>query len=1148
MAKDSEENEDLDEELSIDLGSLKKKLSGMFSSDDEKSKSKLKEAEDKIEKEIDEDKADIKKLQAEEKKVKEAEKKVEEIEEKKEKVRETEEEIEKEEEEISLDIGKIKNFFKRREKTDDEDESVFDWQNTMVFFKKYGPVILILIAFLFSVHIRMMPASLPLTDEWATNSVNNFFRNQVKSQIDSQYPNLPDQNKDRLIEQELQKVMKEQKDLVKGQIEATSNEFKAMLQKDGQTYLLAIDPYFWMRHANNIVENGHPGDSMKDGKPWDDAMYAPIGREVPKTDRFHAYLEAYTFMFVRWFKPDVDIMAVVFYVPVILASLAVIPAFFITRKLGGNLGGFIAALIVGIHPSFVSRTAGGFADTDPYNILFPLLVTWMLFIALETNNMTKASIFTAIGGLIIGIYSAAWGGWWYIMIFMIVLILVYIAYFMLTHVKELKTGFGSFVRKPAIKNTIIILLVFLISSLCFVTLFRDFATFEKAFTQPIDFMRIKEVGVTKVWPNVYTTVAEQNVISIEGIVSNIGGKFLFIISIIGIILSLLKRQYGSVDIKYAVLLGIWTFSTMYASTKGVRWILLMVPAFAIAIGICAGMVYKYVPIWTRKSFDIKEWMMKIIILLLVLFLIGITPIPPFCSHGMCQRAVFTGEHEIPSMNDAWFNSLDKINKESAPDAIINSWWDFGHWFKAIGNRSVTFDGTSQNTPMAHWIGNVLLTDDENKAIGILRMLDCGSYTGFDELDKVIKKPYKSVEILYEIIVMEKEGAMEKLAEYGLNDDEINNVIERTHCSPPENYFIASEDMVGKSGVWAHFGSWDFRRATIFNQLQKMDRTEGVEYLINEFGYSSDEADSLYFEVRSLDPEKDANTWIAPWPSYASGMSNCNLDMTNMIANCDNGFMVELKTMDVYANTNQGKRYPRVFAWADEEGFHKKEYFNDIVSPNGRDLGAALIPSRDSFKMLLMDPKLAAAMYTRMFYFAGHGLSHFDSFSYERSSFGNKIYTYKVDWEGGDQIVMPDVSARKKAFEGIVVRHILVNSSSLAEDIIGMLKRGEEFGELAEKHSLDPGSNQNGGMLGYIKRGKLVPEFEQVAFELEIGEVSDPVQTQFGYHVIQVTEKRNEFLDNLARVRGEVEEEVEIEENESAVIENESMGEAEVAAA
>ncbi|MDB8794365.1 peptidylprolyl isomerase [Romboutsia sp. 1001216sp1] len=79
----------------------------------------------------------------------------------------------------------------------------------------------------------------------------------------------------------------------------------------------------------------------------------------------------------------------------------------------------------------------------------------------------------------------------------------------------------------------------------------------------------------------------------------------------------------------------------------------------------------------------------------------------------------------------------------------------------------------------------------------------------------------------------------------------------------------------------------------------------------------------------------------------------------------------------------------------------------------------------------------------------------------------------------------------------------------AEDLLKRAKLGEEFSELAKENSDDPGSAAQGGDLGYFSKGMMVPEFEKAAFNLKQGEISDIVESSFGYHIIKVTDKVNE---------------------------------------
>ena len=85
-------------------------------------------------------------------------------------------------------------------------------------------------------------------------------------------------------------------------------------------------------------------------------------------------------------------------------------------------------------------------------------------------------------------------------------------------------------------------------------------------------------------------------------------------------------------------------------------------------------------------------------------------------------------------------------------------------------------------------------------------------------------------------------------------------------------------------------------------------------------------------------------------------------------------------------------------------------------------------------------------------------------------------------------------------------HILVKTEGEATDIVNKLNAGDSFESLAKAYSQCP-SGKKGGDLGYFGRGQMVKEFENAAFSLDVGKVSKPIKTQFGYHLIKVTGKR-----------------------------------------
>jgi peptidyl-prolyl cis-trans isomerase C len=97
-------------------------------------------------------------------------------------------------------------------------------------------------------------------------------------------------------------------------------------------------------------------------------------------------------------------------------------------------------------------------------------------------------------------------------------------------------------------------------------------------------------------------------------------------------------------------------------------------------------------------------------------------------------------------------------------------------------------------------------------------------------------------------------------------------------------------------------------------------------------------------------------------------------------------------------------------------------------------------------------------------------------------------------------------------------HILVKTKAEAEEVLERLKKGEKFGEIAKKKSLDRASARNGGDIGYFSRGQIVPEFEEAAASLKIGQISGPVKTRFGYHIIKVTDRKAGPVAEFDRVK------------------------------
>jgi peptidyl-prolyl cis-trans isomerase C len=113
----------------------------------------------------------------------------------------------------------------------------------------------------------------------------------------------------------------------------------------------------------------------------------------------------------------------------------------------------------------------------------------------------------------------------------------------------------------------------------------------------------------------------------------------------------------------------------------------------------------------------------------------------------------------------------------------------------------------------------------------------------------------------------------------------------------------------------------------------------------------------------------------------------------------------------------------------------------------------------------------------------------------------------------------DAAKAQKPQSEIHARHILVATEDEAKAALKRIMGGEEFAKVAKEVSKDPGSE--GGDLGWFTKDRMVPEFADAAFKLEVGQISDPVKSPFGWHIIEVEDKREKTFPPLADVKDQV---------------------------
>ncbi|MBX9909894.1 MAG: peptidylprolyl isomerase [Beijerinckiaceae bacterium] len=120
-------------------------------------------------------------------------------------------------------------------------------------------------------------------------------------------------------------------------------------------------------------------------------------------------------------------------------------------------------------------------------------------------------------------------------------------------------------------------------------------------------------------------------------------------------------------------------------------------------------------------------------------------------------------------------------------------------------------------------------------------------------------------------------------------------------------------------------------------------------------------------------------------------------------------------------------------------------------------------------------------------------------------------------------------------EEVNARHILVEEEAQAKAVVERLKKGEDFAKVAGEISKDPGSGKEGGSLGWFSKDRMVPEFAEAAFKLTKGQLSEPVKSQFGWHVIRLEDRRTKPAPDFAAVKPQIDQYLERKAQQDIIV-------------
>lgn len=768
--------------------------------------------------------------------------------------------------------------------------------------------------------IRTVPLSLLITEDWAEGMVRNQLREKIARDAVGKFSRQPSAAQIEILSSQW---IEKNKEKFKADVEKASELFKSEFSfkgRDGRRYVYLgdYDSYVWLRNARNYLNHGTTCDAVVNGECRDTYGFAPVGSRMIYNRSLHIAAIVGLHRVITFFKPEYPLAATSFWVPVIIGILGVLPAFFIGRRLGGNMGGLFAATVVCLHPFFLVRSVG--SDNDVWNVVLPLFALWAVTEALSAKQTLKPVGYGLLAGGFTGLHATVWRGW---LFFYVVILSGMFAQLLLSSFRYgIKTRSCRFWRDGLVQKNACVLGVYYLAAALFTTLAgseeRYFAIPVKLFGLAAGVFGQGSVGGIErsYWPDAFITVRELLKPDPLFIAGFMGGRIYFVIALLGLLLMFFpgcwrRRHFAlflsgvllfaclfgfsqpskgltfgllALPLAAALLLSLfdgsveemvqpsalpvlfWFLAAFHEAYSGLRFLLLLIVPYGLGVAVVAGRLYDWLSLVTGR---LTGGYRKVANALLFAFIAG-GIIQPVRQSYMTDRAY------LPAMNAAWGKTLVKIRDESRPDAIINLWWDYGYWAKYFAGRRVSNDGASLRSHVPHWIGKALVTPSEKESVGILRMLNCGSdampwpegklgaygkilATGRDELE--------AYSTLSDLVKLSERKARMYLAGHGFTELQQKNILSSTHCVPPESFLIIDTEQIRKTQSWMHLGSWDLRKAFIVERARFFSQKKALAELVNRLGFNESEALRLYSRARELKSEPEAENFVAPRRGY-----------------------------------------------------------------------------------------------------------------------------------------------------------------------------------------------------------------------------------------------------------------------------------------
>jgi len=816
-------------------------------------------------------------------------------------------------------------------------------KNRLLLFLTFAAVLAV------NLYFRMFPAYFPHLKETSAEIALQEKFADVARKVEEGYPALPADAKGQLIDETFAKYRKTEKAAIAARAREQYLKDKDRWQDSrGQTYLMELDCWHWMRYVRNVLTLGHPGDVVRDGKQIDILMDYPDGLELP-WPHFLFYMSAWLYKAAQFFLPYLPLQDFLFYLPLFFTAVFISVLFFFCAGAFGVICAAVSCLFVGMAPIFMPRSVAGWFDMDVLNLLFPLLAVGCYLFSYDRGGWRKLP-FLALAAFWIGLFAATWT-YWFVFAFIIVAFEVYSLVNLWLQKLQYKDEVSAQMRSHALS-----LAFFFVSTLCFVLVMAGVAPLREFYRLILGSLTLNDVTVS-VWPNVYSTVGELKHPDFMTVARSSGDVLLFSLSLLAMLYLLLTNQrMRGVKRASVVMFVLWFMAVFCICSKGVRFVMFLLIPCGIMLGWGVGELFGFFK--EKKN------------------LIGMGAVAVFlayCCFATTTIGYKAAASAAPLMDDNWYSLLTTVRDRTPPGSVLNSWWDFGDWFKVVARRPVIFDGQSQEGPRAYWMARALITDNEKEAVTTLRMLNNGGNRAFEIMDGWIKDPFRSLAVLRGLIVLDREEAREKLL--GLLPPTEAVQVEALLFDTPraKAYFVVDDSMVMKMPAISFLGNWDSSRVYLAKNVYRKNAAEISAYLAR-LGISGPAAQQLMKEA-ALISDKDKSNWITR-NLFFYGTSPLGVNDDGLML-FDNGsaYRPGSRKFYFYDSRERSYRVPRTIFIIDGDKMEK------VALPRANMDTSVVVAKKDGkYEMMVLSTELAESMFFRLNFLRGRGLSHFKPFS------------------------------------------------------------------------------------------------------------------------------------------------------------------------